>query len=275
MPELPEVETTKEGIKTHIESQVISKVIVRNFKLRLPVAVNINDLCENKLIKQVSRRAKYILLELSPGNLLIHLGMSGHLRVVPAHLAPGKHDHVDLILKNNLALRYCDPRRFGLFHYFNEEPRVYSLLARLGPEPLTPVFNADYLYQKTRRKNQPIKSLIMNNELVVGVGNIYAAESLFLAGINPQNPAKTLSYDQCSCLVKQIKQVLLSAIDVGGTTLKDFYAFDGKPGYFNNSLKVYGRKKQPCFDCNTLIETTVIAGRHSCFCPKCQPLFVS
>jgi formamidopyrimidine-DNA glycosylase len=271
MPELPEVETTKEGIRKYLEGQTISKIIVRNSRLRLPIALNINDLCEQKTISRVSRRAKYILLELTAGHLLIHLGMSGHLRVVPTHLAPGKHDHVDLVLETKIALRYCDPRRFGLFHYFTEEPQLHSLLMHLGPEPLTEQFNAEYLYQKTRTRNQPIKSLIMHNELVVGVGNIYAAESLFLAGINPQNPAKTLSYNECACLIDHIKKVLQSAIQVGGTTLKDFYAFDGKPGYFNHSLNVYGRKKQPCFACNTPIETTVIAGRHSCFCPKCQP----
>lgn len=272
MPELPEVETTKEGIKKHLEGQKISKVIVRNSRLRLPIAFNINELCEEKTIIQVSRRAKYILLELTAGHLLIHLGMSGHLRVVPANLAPNKHDHIDLVLNNQLALRYCDPRRFGVFHYFNEEPQQHPLLAHLGPEPLTELFNADYLYQKIRTRTQPIKSLIMNNELVVGIGNIYAAESLFLAKINPINSAKSLSYNQCALLVEHIKNVLKSAIKVGGTTLKDFYASDGKPGYFNHSLHVYGRKQQPCFDCNTPIETTVIAGRHSCFCPQCQPI---
>ncbi len=271
MPELPEVETTKEGIKVHLENQVIERVIVRNPQLRLPIASNINDLCAKQTIHAVSRRGKYILISLNEGFLLIHLGMSGHLRVVPSITPPGKHDHVDLSLSNNLALRYCDPRRFGLFHYSVEDPKEH-LLSHLGPEPLTEAFNNDYLYEKTRTKNQPIKSFIMNNEMVVGVGNIYATESLFLAGINPISPAKSINYQQCSQLSTHIKNVLHSAIQAGGTTLKDFYAFDGKPGYFSISLKVYGRKNQPCFDCMTPIEVHLIAGRTSAFCPSCQPL---
>jgi formamidopyrimidine-DNA glycosylase len=271
MPELPEVETTKEGIRVYLEGQVIQGVTVRNPKLRVPVLLNVNELCEGKTIQQVSRRGKYILLELTEGHLLIHLGMSGHLRVCPYPTPPAKHDHIDLILSNKHILRYCDPRRFGLFHYFTEDPKEHALLARLGPEPLTDEFTGDYLYQKTRLKNQPIKSLIMTNEVVVGVGNIYATESLFLAGINPISPAKTLSYEQCALLTQHIKEILQAAIKAGGTTLKDFYAIDGKPGYFTQSLKAYGRKKQPCLQCTTTIETLVIAGRHSAYCPQCQP----
>lgn len=272
MPELPEVETTKEGIKNHIASQRISAIIVRNPRLRVPVALNINQLCAQKRILQVTRRAKYILLHLNEGYLLIHLGMSGHLRVIPADTTPGKHDHIDVILENGLTLRYCDPRRFGLFHYFKEPPERQSLLNHLGPEPLTEAFNADYLYQKTRTKKQAIKALIMDNRLVVGVGNIYAAESLFQAEIHPLSTAKSLNYEQCSALAQAIKQILNAAIQAGGTTLKDFYAFDGKPGYFTQSLKIYGRQCQPCYSCATSIEAVVIAGRQSCFCPQCQPM---
>ncbi len=271
MPELPEVETTKQGIKPHLEGQIINAIIVRNPKLRLPVPFNMDKLCSGKKITAISRRAKYILLHLSQGYVLIHLGMSGHLRIVPSNTEPTKHDHIDLILTNGLSLRYCDPRRFGLFVYINDNPHQHSLLAHLGPEPLSKDFTSDYLYRKTRNKNISIKSLIMNNQVVVGVGNIYATESLFLVGIHPQTPAKKLTERACNSLTIQIKQILKSAIDAGGTTLRDFYTFDGKPGYFSVALKVYGRKKQPCFQCNELIETIVIAGRHSAFCPQCQP----
>lgn len=273
MPELPEVETTKEGIRVHLENQVIDKVIVRNPQLRLLVVSNINERCTNQTILVVSRRAKYILITLNEGYLLIHLGMSGHLRVVPTNTPPGKHDHIDLCLKNNFALRYCDPRRFGLFHYSAEAPNE-QFFNHLGPEPLSEAFTSNYLYQKTRNKNQAIKSFIMNNEIVVGVGNIYATESLFLSGIHPKTPAKIINYQQCEELSKHIKEILYSAIQAGGTTLKDFYAFDGRPGYFSISLKVYGRKDQPCVNCQTQIETQIISGRASAFCPFCQPLTV-
>ncbi|BCA96722.1 formamidopyrimidine-DNA glycosylase [Legionella antarctica] len=271
MPELPEVETTKQGIKNHLEGQKIINVTVRNSKLRLPVPCNMDELCSGKKITAISRRAKYILLHLTQGYILIHLGMSGHLRIVPGNTKPTKHDHIDLILSNGLSLRYCDPRRFGLFFYIDDNPHQHSLLAHLGPEPLSQDFTSEYLYLRTRQKNSPIKSLIMNNEIVVGVGNIYATESLFLVGIHPQTTAKKLTKQACQTLTTQIKHTLKAAIDAGGTTLRDFYTFDGKPGYFSVALKVYGRKKQPCFQCNELIETVVIAGRHSAFCPQCQP----
>ena len=270
MPELPEVETTKQGIKPHLLGQVITGVTLRNPKLRLPVPLDIDRLCVGKKITAITRRAKYILIHLVQGYILIHLGMSGHLRVVPDVTEPEKHDHIDLLLSNGLSLRYCDPRRFGLFLYIEENPYLHALLAHLGPEPLSEDFTSNYLFQKTRNKNQPIKSLIMNNEVVVGVGNIYATESLFLTGIHPKTPAKLITKKACHSLTIQIKKILQSAIEAGGTTLRDFYSFDGKPGYFSVSLKVYGRKNQPCFQCNQTIETIVIAGRHSAFCPQCQ-----
>lgn len=272
MPELPEVETTKQGIKPHLENETIIGATLRNSKLRLPVPSDLEALCTGKIIKEVTRRAKYILIHLNKGTILIHLGMSGHLRIVPEATPPGKHDHIDTILTNGMMLRYCDPRRFGLFTYIDENPYQHSLLTHLGPEPLSDAFDSDYLYRRAKNKNVPIKSLIMNNEIVVGVGNIYATESLFLAGIHPQNPAKSLTRQQLTKLTEHIKNILQRAITAGGTTLKDFYAFDGKPGYFNFALNVYGRKKQACFQCANHIETIIIAGRHSAFCPKCQPL---
>ncbi|MDI1352817.1 MAG: bifunctional DNA-formamidopyrimidine glycosylase/DNA-(apurinic or apyrimidinic site) lyase [bacterium] len=272
MPELPEVETTKEGIKNHLLGQYIQAVIVRNSKLRIPVLADINELCSAKQIVLITRRAKYIILHLSQGYIIIHLGMAGHLRVLPNTTSANKHDHIDLVLSNNLVLRFCDPRRFGLFHYLDGNPNESTLLAHLGPEPLSKDFNAEYLYKKAQLKNLPIKSFIMNNEIVVGVGNIYATESLFLTGIHPNTITKTISYPLLAQLTGQIKQTLEMAIKSGGTTLRDFYSFDGKPGYFTISLQVYGRRKQPCFQCNNTIESIIIGGRHSAFCPQCQPL---
>ncbi len=270
MPELPEVETTKQGIKPHLENQIISDIIVRNSRLRLPVPEHIHESCVKKKIISVTRRAKYILIELSQGYLLIHLGMSGHLRIVPSHTPPEKHDHVTLVLMNGQALRFCDPRRFGLFTYIEQNPHQHPLLSHLGPEPLSQEFNGTYLYQRTKNRSKPIKSFIMDNEVVVGVGNIYATESLFLAKIHPNSPSKNLSESACHILVTHIKAVLAQAIECGGTTLRDFYAFDGKPGYFRISLKIYGRKNQPCFQCQNPIEALIIGGRNSAFCAHCQ-----
>jgi formamidopyrimidine-DNA glycosylase len=271
MPELPEVETTKQGITPLLINQPIVGVTVRQQQLRLPVTPNLSALCSGKLLITISRRAKYLLLHLSEGYLLIHLGMSGHLRIVNSQAPTGKHDHIDLCMENGSILRYNDPRRFGLWLYIEENPLHHRLLRHLGPEPLTAAFNGDYLYLCSRKKTQCIKSFIMNNKIVVGVGNIYAAESLFLAGIHPLNPAGNLSKEQLFYLSYHIKKVLQQAIDVGGTTLRDFYAADGKPGYFSNELKVYGRRKKNCYACNTLIEVVTISGRNSAFCPTCQP----
>lgn len=272
MPELPEVETTKQGIKPHLDGQIINRITIRNPKLRLPVPLNMDELCAGKSITNITRIAKYILIHLSEGYILIHLGMSGHLRIVPNETKPEKHDHIDMLLSNNLVLRYCDPRRFGLFIFIADNPYQHPLLAKLGPEPLSEDFNSNYVYQRVKNKTQSVKSLIMNNEIVVGVGNIYATESLFLSGIHPLTPAKNITLAQWDVLIFHIKKILRSAIKAGGTTLRDFYSFEGKPGYFSVSLKVYGRKKQSCFQCNSQIETVVIAGRHSAFCPQCQPV---
>lgn len=271
MPELPEVETTKQGITPFLVNQTILCATVRQPKLRLPVTHHLSRLCAGRTLLSISRRAKYLLLHLSEGHVLIHLGMSGHLRIVKSQEPIGKHDHIDLCLTNGAILRYNDPRRFGLWLYIAENPLQHRLLAHLGPEPLTEEFNGDYLYLSARHKTQCIKSFIMNNKIVVGVGNIYAAESLFLAGIHPITAAGALSKEEMLRLSDHIKHVLQQAINVGGTTLRDFYAADGKPGYFSNELKVYGRKNNPCFTCKTSIEAIFIAGRNSAFCPRCQP----
>ncbi len=272
MPELPEVETTKEGIKPHLQGQRIKTIIVRNPKFRLPVPEHINEFCVDKRINTIQRRAKYILIKLSQGTIIIHLGMSGHLRIVPSDTKAEKHDHIDLVMDNRISLRLCDPRRFGLFLYTEEDPYQHALLSHLGPEPLSEEFNNTYLQQKLANKTQPIKSLIMSNDIVVGVGNIYATESLYFSRVHPNTPAKFLSAESVITLTSQIKRVLKQAITAGGTTLRDFYAFDGKPGYFSQSLQIYGRKNQPCYHCDHLIDSLIIGGRNSSFCPQCQPL---
>jgi formamidopyrimidine-DNA glycosylase len=271
MPELPEVETTRLAISPYLLEETIDKIVTRHHQLRLPVSSDLQFSVGQK-IRAIKRRAKYLLLHLSEGCLLIHLGMSGHLRIANGESEAGKHDHIDLQLKNGLILRYQDPRRFGLWLYLTQNPDQHPLLSHLGVEPLEDTFNVTYLFKRAHKKTQSIKSFIMNNEVVVGVGNIYATESLFLAGIHPLTRAGSIPCEKFEVLVNSIKKVLHQAITAGGTTLKDFYALDGKPGYFANELFVYGRKNQSCFRCATLIETVRIAGRNSAFCPGCQIL---
>lgn len=270
MPELPEVETTLIGIKPFLEEQSIIHIEVRNPHLRIPIPDEIQLLVNEKQIHRLARRGKYIIIQLSKGNILIHLGMSGHLRLIKTADPIGKHDHVDLYLSNHQILRYCDPRRFGLFHYIHDDPLQHPLLNHLGPEPLSDDFDANYVYQKTRNRKQPIKSLIMNNEFVVGVGNIYATESLFYSNIHPLRQSDTLTDKECALLSIAIKKILHMAIHAGGTTLKDFYSSHGKPGYFSMSLKIYGRQNEPCYTCNHAIEAIPIGGRKSAYCPCCQ-----
>lgn len=270
MPELPEVETTCRAISPFLHHKTIANITLRHTQLRLPISADL-QLATGQTILAVNRRAKYLIIELTHGRLLIHLGMSGHLRILTTATLPGKHDHIDLTLTDGILLRYHDPRRFGLWLYTTTLPDEHPFFSHLGPEPLSNDFNGDYLYQKAHKKTQSIKSFIMTNETVVGVGNIYATESLFLAGIHPLYPAGLVSKDDMDCLATFIKQVLQQAIIAGGTTLRDFYTADGKPGYFANELQVYGRKHQACFRCQSPIEIVKIAGRSSTFCPQCQP----
>lgn len=271
MPELPEVETTCRAISPFLQNNTIANITTRHTQLRLPISADL-QLATGQTILAVSRRAKYLIIELTYGRLLIHLGMSGHLRIITTATLPGKHDHIDMTLTNGMILRYHDPRRFGLWLYTTMPPDSHAFFTHLGPEPLSNEFNGHYLYQTARKKTQPIKSFIMANETVVGVGNIYATESLFLAGIHPLSPAGLVTKERMNCLAKWIKQVLEQAIIAGGTTLRDFYTADGKPGYFANELQIYGRKNQPCFRCQSLVDLVKIAGRSSAFCPSCQLL---
>jgi formamidopyrimidine-DNA glycosylase len=274
MPELPEVETTRLAVSSYLVNQTIKQLVTRHHQLRLPIAPEMQCAVGQEIV-DIVRRGKYLLLHLTRGYLLIHLGMSGHLRIVPTGTKAGPHDHIDLEVTNDLILRYNDPRRFGLWLYLPQKPYEHALLAHLGVEPLTDDFDGEYLRQRAHNKKQPMKSFIMNNSVVVGVGNIYASESLFLAGIHPLTEAGKESYAKLKILSSCIKKVLQQAIELGGTTLRDFYGPEGKPGYFANKLNVYGRSNQPCYQCQHIIKALRIAGRNSYYCPQCQPLIGS
>ena len=268
MPELPEVETSRRGIEPHLVGATILHAVVRNGRLRWPVSDEIHTLSDKRVLS-IQRRAKYLLVELAEGWIIIHLGMSGSLRILPEGQLPGKHDHVDLVMDNGKILRYTDPRRFGAWLWASslEECRV---LSHLGPEPLHDEFNADYLQQKSARKKTAIKPWLMDNKLVVGVGNIYASESLFAAGIHPDRLANSLSKAEYERLVQAIKAVLTRSIEQGGTTLRDFLQSDGKPGYFAQELQVYGREGENCRTCGTAISAGKHAQRSTYYCRRCQ-----
>lgn len=270
MPELPEVETTRRGIEPHIENNKVSKVILRRKTLRWPITPALSKDLPGETIQSVSRRGKYLLLATQKGCLLIHLGMSGSLRIVESSRAAAKHDHVDVVFANNKVLRYTDPRRFGCILWETEPIEAHPLLASLGPEPLEDNFHTGYLFKKSRRRNVAVKTFIMDSKVVVGVGNIYANESLFLAGISPKRSAGKISKPRYEKLVECIQQVLQQAIDVGGTTLKDFTGSDGEPGYFAQSLHVYGRRGEPCHGCNGTLKEIRQGQRSTVYCPQCQ-----
>lgn len=270
MPELPEVETTRRGMAPYLVGRRVHTLIVRETRLRWPVP---EALLQEQLVGQsilsLERRARYLLMHSAKGTLLVHLGMSGSLRLVQANHLPAKHDHVDLVLDSGWILRYTDPRRFGALLWSDHSER-HPLLARLGPEPLTADFQGAYLFQATRRRRVPIKPFIMDNAVVVGVGNIYATEALFAAQIDPRRPAQDLSDSECDRLVCCIQQVLAQAIEAGGTTLRDFTHTDGRPGYFQQSLQIYGRAGLACPQCASLIQSVSLGQRTSAYCPSCQ-----
>lgn len=270
MPELPEVEVCRLGITPHLINSKITNVIVRHWQLRWPIPQEIIRL-EKQTITKISRRAKYLVIETTDGNLILHLGMSGTVRIVDNSVAVVKHDHFDLVLANGKILRLNDPRRFGAVLWTTDNLDEHDLFSQLGPEPLTTEFSADYLIAKANKRKTPIKTFLMNNHVVVGVGNIYANEALFLAGISPTRLAGDVTAKQYETLVPIIKNVLASAIKQGGTTLKDFTQADGKPGYFAQSLLVYGRAKQPCVNCETTLVEIRMSNRSTVFCPACQP----
>ena len=325
MPELPEVEITRRGLATHLTGLTVADVVIRNSQLRWPIPKHLPRLLRGKTILSLKRRAKYLLVEFDHGTLILHLGMSGSLRILPANTPPEKHDHFDLILSNGTLLRLRDPRRFGAVLWHSGDVHTHPLLASLGPEPLgddfdsdfqsaphqflppcrgkgrmgveqrgsqasTPTltlplplqgggnisanrligFNARYLYQATRGRSISIKQCIMNNRIVVGVGNIYANEALFRAGIRPQLAAGKLSLPRCAKLVEEIRATLTEAIQLGGSTLRDFVDTSGQPGYFQQHYWAYGRGGEPCRRCGSLIKKIRQGQRSSFYCAACQ-----
>ena len=275
MPELPEVETTRRGIEPRVAGRRIVSVHVYDARLRWPVPSTLPSLLEHARILAIERRSKYLLFRIAstygPGTLLVHLGMTGSLRVFGAAPPRRTHDHVDVSLDDGTTIRYHDPRRFGSMHWLPGPRPTHPLLDGLGPEPFDPAFDADYLHAVTRGRRAPIKAVLMDNRVVVGVGNIYAAESLFRAGIRPTSPAGRVSRARLAALVDAVRQVLDEAIVKGGSTLRDYVDASGEPGYFQLDYRVYGREGEPCRVCGTSIRNRRVGQRASCYCPACQP----
>lgn len=269
MPELPEVETTRRGIEPHIVGAKVTALQVRQPRLRWPVPADLPQWISGRVVEGVSRRGKYLLIAFDNGDVMVHLGMSGSLRVVSIASEAAKHDHLDLCFDNGRALRLTDPRRFGAVLW---QPRgsEHELLAHLGPEPLSDAFSTDYLIQRAVRRTTAIKSFIMDSHVVVGVGNIYANEALFSAGIHPKRAAGKISAARMAVLVSAIKDVLHRAIEQGGTTLRDFVGGDGKPGYFKQQLNVYGRAGEPCVQCGGRLKEIRQGQRSTVYCSHCQ-----
>jgi formamidopyrimidine-DNA glycosylase len=273
MPELPEVETTLRGVVPHIIDQTIAEVDIRERRLRWPIPSEIDGIAGRKII-DARRRGKYLVFELdgNGGNLILHLGMSGSLRVTDANVDWRKHDHFGILLKSGQQLRYHDPRRFGCLLFCQGKPEdEHALLVPLGPEPLLgDDFSGDYLAAKAKGRSVAIKALIMNSHVVVGVGNIYACEALFLSGIHPNRAAGKVSKVRLQKLVEAIKKILGDAIEMGGTTLRDFLNEKGEPGYFKQELRVYDREAEACRICGKVVKRVVQNQRSTFFCPKCQ-----
>lgn len=271
MPELPEVETTRRGIAPYVEGCEVREVLVRQSSLRVPVPTDLVDRLVGACLGEISRRAKYLLIPvIGQGTLLWHLGMSGSLRIARLGELPKKHDHVDLVLDNGMILRYHDPRRFGFVDWLNGDASADRRLARLGPEPLSEAFDGERLYALSRGRKLAVKPFVMDNAVVVGVGNIYAAEALFLAGIDPRRAAGRISRERYQRLAEAIRQVLAAAITQGGTTLRDFVSGTGEPGYFAQRLNVYGRDGQPCRRCGAELRLVTLGQRASVYCAECQ-----
>ena len=270
MPELPEVETTRRGILPHIKGKKVSRVLVRQKQLRWPIPLSLSKELPTQRILAVRRRGKYLLIESENGNLLIHLGMSGSLRILKKQIPPAKHDHLDILFDDNSLLRYTDPRRFGCILWQHDSFESHPLIKSMGPEPLEDGFNGGHLYKQSRGRKAPIKTFIMDGKIVVGVGNIYANESLFMAGISPKRAAGKISllrYEELACCIKKI---LATAIEVGGTTLKDFTNSEGEPGYFKQALQVYGRGGKQCMGCKQELIEIRLGQRSTVYCKNCQ-----
>lgn len=269
MPELPEVETTLRGVSPYLVGRTIREVIVRDKRLRWPVPDTVHDL-EGQKITAGTRRGKYLLFDSAKGTLLLHLGMSGSLRVTDPETPWRKHDHFALTTDRGQQIRLHDPRRFGATLFIEGDPQTHPLLADLGPEPLSDDFTVDYLHAQCQGRAAPIKAVIMDSHAVVGVGNIYACEALFMAGIPPKKEAGKVSRPRLAKLVQAIKDVLAASIEMGGTTLRDFLNEKGEPGYFYQTLRVYDREGEPCRVCGTVIKRVVMSNRSTFYCPVCQ-----
>lgn len=271
MPELPEVETICRGISPLIVGLSVAEIIVREARLRILIPSDLSASLTGRHVLAVSRRAKYLLIHFDgERSLLLHLGMSGTLLYLPEPRPFDRHDHVEIIFASGSRLRFRDPRRFGAILLTSGDPLAHPSLAGLGPEPLSDEFTAEYLYRRSRQKTVTVKSFLMEQKTVVGVGNIYASEALHAAGIAPWRPAGTISRRRYDLLVKEVRAVLLRAIEAGGTTLRDFQSAAGKPGYFAQELMVYGRAGEPCRKCGSKIENIRIGGRSSFYCSDCQ-----
>lgn len=270
MPELPEVETTLRGISPYAEGRTIRQLIVREARLRWPIPADLPEILQGQRIESLKRRGKYMLVSTTGGTLIVHLGMSGSWRIARAGQSPRKHDHHDLVLDTDVCLRYHDPRRFGCLLWTADDPVRHPLIACLGPEPLEDDFDGAYLHQQADRRRSAVKVFIMDSHVVVGVGNIYANEALFRAGIAPQRPADSISRGCYERLAQTIRAVLQASIRQGGTTLRDFVNESGQPGYFKQTLQVYGRAGEPCHVCGEKINMNRLGQRATYWCPICQ-----
>ncbi|HEU4655748.1 MAG TPA: bifunctional DNA-formamidopyrimidine glycosylase/DNA-(apurinic or apyrimidinic site) lyase [Steroidobacteraceae bacterium] len=270
MPELPEVETTRRGVAPVLVGQRIAEVLVREPRLRWRVPKHLAERARGQRVRDVRRRGKYLLIDLEQGGLIVHLGMSGSLRVLTQPTEPISHDHVDILMANGTCIRFNDPRRFGCVLWVDDDPLSHSLLKSLAPEPLSDEFDAAYLQKAAKGRRVAIKQLLMNSQVVVGVGNIYASEALFRAGVRPRRAAGRLKAAEFAAIVKAVKAVLAEAIEVGGTTLRDYINPQGMPGYFRQKLFVYERSGEPCRKCRTPIRHLTQGQRSTYFCPNCQ-----
>lgn len=270
MPELPEVETTRRGLEPGLLGRRIEAVVVRHRGMRWPVPENLERVLAGQRVRRLDRRSKYLLIDCASGWLILHLGMSGSLRLVQRDTPPGRHDHLDVVLDDGNCLRLTDPRRFGAVLWQEGDPAMHALLRDLGPEPFSAQFDARWLFERTRGRSAPVKNVLMDGHVVVGVGNIYANEALFRAGIHPARAAGRVSLARYAHLVDEVRATLLQAIDAGGSSLRDFVRADGSPGYFQQQYFVYGRAGQACRRCGSTIRATRIGQRSAFHCPRCQ-----
>jgi formamidopyrimidine-DNA glycosylase len=270
MPELPEVETTRIGIAPYVLGETVGDVIIRDGRLRWPVPGQFRKTFTGATIRKLSRRGKYLLFHTDRGCMILHLGMSGSLRILTFDTPAEKHDHVDVVFASGSRLRFRDPRRFGCILWTTEDPALHPLLSGLGPEPLDNELNGDYLFRKSRNRVQSVKTFIMDSRIVVGVGNIYANESLFASGIHPKRKAGRITKERYEKLSASIKKVLKQALGKGGTTLRDFVNGQGEPGYFRHELQVYDRANEPCVKCRSPVKVSRLGQRSTFYCSHCQ-----